>query len=233
MKRFYKDVTVAPVAADGRPGWQVLLDGRVLKSPAKAPLVLPTAALAEGIAREWREQGEKVQPATMPLMQLAATCVDRVAAQRDAVIDGVATYGGTDLLCYRAEYPEALTLRQAQHWQPLLDWAALHHDALLLPTGGIVHQPQDPAALRALRRAVAEQDDWRLTGLQNAVSVTGSLVLGLALLQGRIDADQAFELSELDASFQIERWGEDAEATARRAELRRDLDATLRYLGSL
>lgn len=230
MKRFYRDVSLAP--AEGG-GWQVLLDARVLKSPAKAPFVLPTAALAEAIAQEWREQGDKVSPASMPVMQLAATCVDRVAVQRQGVIDGVAAYGATDLLCYHAEYPQELVRRQARLWQPLLEWADERYQARLHPTAGIVPRSQDPAALQALTLAVAGLDDWRLCGLQNAVSVTGSLVLGLALLERRIDADEAFDLSELDAAFQIEQWGEDAEAAARRAELRRDLDATTRYLRAL
>ncbi|WP_307718714.1 hypothetical protein [Azospirillum sp. B4] len=119
---------------------------------------------------------------------------------------------------------------QPRPWQPLLDWAALRYDALLQVTSGIMHRAQDPVALNALKRALEALDDWQLTGVQNAVAQTGSLVLGLALFEGRIDADQAFDLAELDESFQIEQWGEDDEARDRRASLKADLAASLRYL---
>ncbi|MDE1147566.1 MAG: ATPase [Azospirillaceae bacterium] len=227
MKRIYKTVAVVP-AENG--GWQVQLDARILRSPAKADLVLPTEGLAQAIAAEWDAQGETVKPDTMPMMQLASTCVDRVGPQRATILDGTAAYGGTDLLCYRADQPAALVERQAKGWQPLLDWAALRYDALLQVTAGIMHRAQDPAALNALKRALEELDAWQLTGVQNLVSLTGSLVLGLAAFEGRIDATQIFDLAELDESFQIEQWGEDDEARERRDGLKADLVASLRYL---
>ncbi|MDZ5647642.1 ATP12 family chaperone protein [Nitrospirillum sp. BR 11828] len=233
MKRIYKTVAVVPAAAEGKTGWQVRLDAHLLKSPAKADLVLPTQALAQAVAAEWDAQGETVVPAGMPMMQLASTCVDRVGPQRATILDGAADYGGTDLLCYRAAEPAKLAERQAKAWQPLLDWAALRYDALLQVTTGIMHRAQDPAALNALKRALEDLDDWQLTGVQNAVALTGSLVLGLALFEGRIDADQAFDLAELDESFQIELWGEDDEAKDRRQSLKADLVASLRYLDLL
>jgi chaperone required for assembly of F1-ATPase len=226
MKRFYKTVDVVPAGA----GFGVTLDGKPIKSPAKADFILPGRALAEAVAAEWDAQADEVVPSTMPLMQLAATAIDKVAPNREAIIDTIAPYGGTDLLCYRAEAPAALAERQAAAWQPLLDWAMTAHDAPLSVTSGIVHQAQPESSLKALRAAVAAQDEWRLTALYQATALTGSLVLGLALLAGRIDADQAFELAELDASFQIERWGEDAEAAARRATLRAELQAAARLV---
>ncbi|WP_225767430.1 ATP12 family chaperone protein [Inquilinus sp. Marseille-Q2685] len=226
MKRFYKTVGVVPAGG----GFGIALDGKPIKSPAKAEFVLPSRALAEAVAAEWEAQTEEVVPSTMPLMQLAATAIDKVAPNRQLIIDTIAPYGGTDLLCYRAEAPAALAQRQATAWQPLLDWAMTAHDAPLTATSGIVHQAQPESSLAALRAAVAAQDDWRLTALHQATALTGSLVLGLALLAGRIDADEAFELAELDASFQIERWGEDAEAAARRAALRAELQAAARLV---
>jgi len=226
MKRFYKIVTAVP-AGDG---FGVMLDGKPIKSPAKAAFVLPSRALAEAVAAEWDAQGQAVVPSAMPLMQLAATAIDKVAPNRDLIIDTIAPYGGADLLCYRAEAPAGLVQRQQAVWQPLLDWAMTAHDAPLIVTAGIVHKAQPAASLAALRAAVAAQDPWRLTALHQATALTGSLVIGLALLAGRIDADAAFEAAELDASFQIERWGEDAESTARRAALRAELQAAARLV---
>lgn len=226
MKRVYREVGVAAVEG----GWEIRLDGRSLKSPARAALVLPTRALAEAVAAEWDAQTDTVQPQSMPMMQLASTTVDRIVPQRAAIVDGVAAYAGTDMLCYRADHPRSLVARQEEAWQPLLDWVASRYDAVLLPTTGIVHRPQSELTLAALRRAVEAQDDWRLSGLQNAVALSGSLVVALALLEGRIDAEVAFAVSQLDESWQSETWGEDAEAAARRAAIRADLGATERFL---
>lgn len=226
MKRFYKTATAVP-AGDG---FGVALDGKLVKSPAKAAFVLPGRALAEAVAAEWAAQGDTIVPSAMPLMQLAATAIDKVAPNPDVIVDTIAPYGGTDLLCYRAEAPATLAERQQAQWQPLLDWAMVAHDAPLTATAGIVHQAQPAASLAALRAAVSAQDPWRLTALHQVTTLTGSLVLGLALLAGRIDADMAFDLAELDASFQIERWGEDAEAMTRRETLRAELRAAARLV---
>jgi len=229
MKRVYKAVGVA----EAGDGWEVRLDGRALRSPAKAPLVLPTRAMAEAVAAEWDAQADEVKPDTMPVMQLASTAVDRVGPQRAAIVDGVAAYAGSDLLCYRADHPRELAERQAREWQPLLDWAAHRYDALLQATSGIVHRAQPEDALKALRNAVDALDDWQLTGVQNATALAGSIIIALALYERRIDAGTAFELSQLDETFQIEKWGEDAEAAKRRASLRADLEATERFLSLL
>jgi chaperone required for assembly of F1-ATPase len=226
MKRFYKEVTVAEVAS----GYEVRLDGKSLRTPAKAPLLLPGRALADAIAAEWAAQGDRVAPNSMPLMQFASTAIDRVGPQRDSIVEAVARYAETDLLCYRADFPTELADRQAQVWQPILDWAALRYDAPLLVNVGIMPKPQPADACRALRRAVEKLDDMVLSGVQNATSCCGSLILALALLEGRIDAEEAFAAAELDETFQIEQWGEDAEAAQRRTNLRADIMATQRFL---
>lgn len=225
MKRFYKTVDVAAVDA----GWDVRLDGRPVRSPAKAPLSFASEALARAVAAEWDAQGEQVAPHSMPLMQLAATAVDVVARTRDDVVAGVAKYAETDLLCYRAEHPRELVERQGRVWQPLLDWAMLRYDAPLHVCAGLMPQPQPEAATRALHAAVAAYDDWMLSALQSATSACGSLIVALALLERRLDAEAAFEASQLDESYQIEQWGEDPEATKRRATLRVDIDAARRF----
>ncbi len=229
MKRFYKEAGVA--AVDG--GYEVRLDGRSLRSPAKSPLILPTQALADAIAAEWQEQGEQVQPDSMVLMQLAATAVDVVAVKRADIVTGVAKYAETDLLCYRAEHPEILVERQNRHWQPLLDWATHRFDAPLHVAAGLMPRPQPEDALHALFRAVDAYGPWHLSALQSATASCGSLIVALALMEGRLSAQEAFDVSQLDETFQIEKWGEDAEATRRRAGLRRDIDAAGRFAALL
>ena len=229
MKRFYKEA--ASAAVDG--GFEVRLDGRSLRSPAKAPLILPTGALADAIAAEWQEQGEQVIPDSMVLMQLAATAVDVVAVKRAEIVAGVAKYAETDLLCYRAEHPEALVERQNRHWQPLLDWATHRFDASLHIAAGLMPRPQPADALHALERAVDSYGHWHLSALQSATASCGSLIVALALAEGRVSADEAFDISQIDETFQIEKWGEDAESTRRRAGLRRDIGAAGRFLALL
>jgi len=229
LKRFYKAVAVA---AEG-DGFGVRLDGKPLRTPAKLPLTVPTRALAEGIAAEWQAQGEHVIPRTMPLTQLASTAIDGVVKNRAAVVEAAAAYAGTELLCYRADHPQALAERQAALWQPLLDWACVRFDAALEPTTGILHRPQPEAALAACRQAVESLDDWQLTALQNTLGITGSLVVALALLHRHLTAAEAFAVSQVDESWQIEQWGEDAEAMQRRQALLADLVATERFLDLL
>lgn len=228
-KRFYEEVAVAAVD----DGFTIRLDGREVRTPAKAPLVLPSAALAEAVAAEWAAQGERIAPATMPLMSLACTAIDRVAPNREAVVAALVDYAGSDLLCYRAERPEALADRQARLWQPLLDWAAGDLDAPLRVTAGLRHQPQPEDALAALGRAVAALDDLSLAAFDCATRAAGSLIVALALHRGRLVAETAFEAAELEASYQIELWGEDPEATRRRAAVLADLAAARRLFDLL
>jgi chaperone required for assembly of F1-ATPase len=226
MKRAYKQA--AARAAEG--GWGVALDGRPMRTPAKHELIVPSAALAEAIAAEWDAQQDEIRPATMPLTRLAATAIDRTRTQRELVVAEAANYAGTDLVCYRAEHPPALIARQHAEWQPLIDWAMQRYDAALAVTSGVVPQPQSPAALKAFAAAVAAQDDFRLTALHTMTTACGSLVIALALMERRLDAASAFAVSQLDETFQIEAWGEDAEATARRKSLAEDIEAAARFV---
>ena len=226
MKRVYKKAA----ARLAESGWGVALDGRPMRTPAKNELVVPSKALAEAIAQEWDAQQDDIRPATMPLTRLAATAIDRTRTQRDLVITETANYAGTDLVCYRAEHPPALIARQQEHWQPLIDWAMQRYDAALVVTSGVVPRSQSPAALKAFAAAVAAQDDFRLTALHMMTAACGSLVIALALIEGRLDAETAFAVSQLDETFQIEAWGEDTEATARRRALAEDIAAASRFV---
>lgn len=226
MKRFYKDAAVAALGGD----FGVALDGKPVRTPGKATLAVPSPALAEAVAGEWDAQGPEVVPGSMRLMRLACTAIDRVAGEREAVIEETAGFGRSDLLCYWAEYPVQLQRRQAETWRPLLDWAARAFGATLAVTEGIVPVAQEESALTQLRAAVAAYDPWMLTALHAATTVTGSLVLGLALAHGEIDAERAWAVSRVDHDFQVEKWGEDAEAAEAAAALRAELDAAVRFM---
>ena len=214
-------------------GYALLIDGKALRTPAGAALVAPGAPLAEAIAAEWHGQGAKPDPARLPLTRLLATALDRVPARRAAIEAELLAYADTELVCHRATAPAELVRRQAESWQPLLDWLALRFDAPLAVTETVVPRLQPASSRDALGRALAAFDRFRLTGLSLAVGAAGSLVIGLALAEGRLDADAAFDAAELDASFQIERWGEDDEARRRRAAVRADLALAERWFALL
>ena len=226
MKRVYKQVTTRP--AEG--GWGIALDQKPVRTPGKNELVVPSEALAAAIAEECDAQQTEIRPATMPLTRLAATAIDRTAVQRDRVVAEIADYAGTDLVCYRADHPPALVARQHAAWQPLIDWATLRYDAPLAVTSGVIPTRQSPATLKAFAGAVAALDDFRLTALHTLTASCGSLVIALALLEGRVDAATAFAASQLDETFQIEAWGEDAEAAERRRALEADIESAVRFL---
>ncbi|MBI3516001.1 MAG: ATPase [Proteobacteria bacterium] len=226
MKRLYRSAAVI----DHADGYGVALDDKPVNTPVGGVLVVPTRALAAAIVAEWAAQGDTVMPHTMPLMQLMATALDRVAPARTAAIDELLRYGGTDLLCYRADAPPDLVERQAAIWQPLVDWAELRYGAPLAVTQGLMPRPQPAAALAALRVALEPLDAPSLTGLLAATGAAGSLILALALRERRLSAEEAWALSLLDETFQIERWGEDAAAAQRRTALRADLIAAARFL---
>jgi chaperone required for assembly of F1-ATPase len=226
MKRFYQKAQ--PVQRVGGHG--VALDGRPIKTPGKRDLIVPTDALAAAIAAEWNAQQREVRTGTMPLTRFATTTVDRVATQRAAIIRQTASYAETDLVCYRAAHPPALAARQHEVWQPLIDWAVLRYDAALVVTSGVIPKSQPAASLRAFAAAVAEQEDFALTALHVATAACGSLIIALAMLEGQLDAPQAFAASQLDESFQIEGWGEDSEQAARRHALAADIEAAARFI---
>ena len=229
MKRFYTEVAAHPAEA----GFGVSFDGKPLRTPAKARLVVPTRALAEAIAAEWRGQSGEVKLDGLPLTRLASTALDLVARRQPAIVAEIARYAGSDLVCYRAEHPPELIERQHALWQPLLDWASLRYDAPLLVTAGILPVTQPPASLTAYAAAVAAYPPLELASLHLATAACGSLVVALALIEGRLDADSAFAAAELDQSFEIERWGQDAEQMRRRAALKDDIALAERFIALL
>jgi chaperone required for assembly of F1-ATPase len=226
LKRVYKTVAVA----EGENGFAVHLDGRTVRSPARRDLILPNRALAEAVAAEWDAQAESIDPRTMPFMSLVATAADRVEIQRDHVIETIAGYAGSDMLCYRAEEPADLVRRQNAIWDPLLDWTADALGARLRVTTGIMPVRQDEAALNAIQGVVAGYEPLAMTALHEITSIAGSVVIGLAVTEGHIDADAGVAAAQLDETFQIEQNGEEEEAVERLANLRADLLAAAEFL---
>ncbi len=211
----------------------VTLDGKPMRTPAKAPLAVPVRALAEAIAAEWQAQGDLVDPETMPMTRVASIAIDLVAPRRQEAVRNIVKYTDTDLVCYRAGRPPDLVERQQDIWQPLVAWVEERYGARLAVTEGIVPQRQTEAALGAIAAAVGAYDSWALAALNLATAACGSVVVALALAEGRLDAATAFAAAELEASYEIEHWGEDAEQTRRRALLRDDIAASARFLALL
>lgn len=222
MKRFYKTVSTGEDNT-------VLLDKRTVKTPKGVPLVLPARPLAEAIAEEWRAQGEDIRPENMLLTRLAHVAIDG-ASERARIAEQVLNYAKSDLLCYRAEGPDELVIRQAHQWTPILDWLAETHGARLkLTTGiGFVDQPLD--AIERLSERVGQLDIFALVALHTAATITGSLTLALALLEGRLNAGEAFALSRIDETFQAEKWGQDAEAQVRATRLLAEMEAAEKFV---
>jgi chaperone required for assembly of F1-ATPase len=226
VRRFWREATAAP--AEG--GFEVRLDGRPVRTPARRHLLLPTAALAEAVAEEWQRQGGTIEPPLMPLTRLASTVIDLMPARREDVVLEVAGYAGTDLLCYRALGPRELCTRQEAAWRPWLDWALRELDAGLRVTAGVAPLAQPEPAERAILAVVRRLDPWRLVGLHAATTLTGSVVLGLALERGALGATEAFAVALLDELYEIEQWGREEQQQRRHASLRRDLEAAERFL---
>lgn len=229
LKRFWTAVDVTEDPA----GWRVLLDGRVPRTPAGAPLILPTEAAARLAADEWAAQGEFLAPATMPATRLASTAIDRVSGARLAVAEEIAAFAGSDLLCYLAEEPASLVEQQAREWAPWRAWAAVELGVHLEPVEGVIHRAQDPAAVARVQELALRLDDFSLTGLATAVPLLGSAVLGLALQRRALGADAAFDLSRLDEAFQESRWGVDEEAAERTAARRSEAQLLERWFHAL
>lgn len=230
MKRFWDNATAEPVG----DRWQVLLDGKPMRLPGGAPLLLGQPGLAEAIAAEWQAAGGKkggeMSFADTPLTRLAGTAQERVAPNAEAVALELAKYAESDLLCYRAEEPAALVARQAAEWHPWLDWAAERYGARLEVTAGVMHWAQPASAVAALAAAVAAQKVSALAALGIIVPSTGSLVLGLAVAEGVLDAAGATAASQLDELFQAEQWGVEWESQERRERVAGEIALAVRYL---
>ncbi|HEY0626794.1 MAG TPA: ATP12 family protein [Allosphingosinicella sp.] len=226
MKRFYQNAEAAP--ADG--GYEILLDGRRVKTPARAELFVPTKQLAAAVAAEWNGQAEEIDPRSMPLTGLANAAIDRVAPDPDTFAAGLGAYGESDLLCYRADTPQALVQRQADIWDPLLAWARRRFDVDFELVCGIMHRPQHEMTLKQLSQAVAARTAFELAALSPLVTISGSLIIALALAEGAIDLEAAWNAATLDEAWQAEQWGEDAEASKALEARRRDFEAAHHFL---
>lgn len=229
MKRFWRNAAAAP--ADG--GWTVELDGRPVRTPARAPLAVPSEALALAIADEWNSVEESIDPRAMPLTGLANAAVDRVAPDREAFASGLARYAESDLACYRADFPRKLVERQEASWDALLGWARRRFDVDFATTCGVMHVPQPPATVQRLDHAVAALDPFRLAGLYPLVTTGGSLVAALAVLEGALSPEDAWAAVTIDDRWQLEQWGSDSEAEAALENRRRDFFAAARFLSLL
>lgn len=208
QKRFWKEVSVEEEGA----GFAIALDGRRVKTPAKAALVVPSRAMAEAIAAEWDAQEEGVDPLSMPFTRSANAAIDKVTHQFAEVADMLAEYGDSDLLCYRADEPAELVARQAETWDPILDWAADALGAQLKPRSGLMHEAQDPRVLARLRAKVHDFSAFQLAAFHDLVGLSGSLILGFAATQNLRPVEELWEISRLDERWQEEKWGIDDEA---------------------
>lgn len=226
MKRFWKHVAV--VRSDG--GWEVQLDDRPIRTPARAPLLVPTEKLAEAVGDEWRSVESDVDPRAMPLTGLANAAIDRVAPEREAFAGGLARYAEADLACYRSDWPPELVERQRGAWDELLGWARRRYDVDFSTTTGLMHVPQPQATIERLAHAVAALDPFRLAALSPLVTIGGSLIAALAVLEKAIRAEAAWDSVSVDERWQLEQWGADTEAAAALENRRRDFMAAARFL---
>ena len=229
MKRFWKDVSLEQ---EGN-GWGVMLDRRPVRTPARAPLLLPTERLARAVADEWSSVGDEIDPQGMPLTGLANAAIDRVAPDREAFASGLARYAEADLACYRAERPRALVDLQAASWDALLAWGRRRYDVDFCMTTGILHVVQPAATVDRLSHAVSMLDPFRLAGLSPLVTIGGSLLAALAVIEKTMTADQAWDVVSVDERWQLEQWGSDSEAETALQNRRRDFFAAARFLDLL
>lgn len=226
LRRFYKSATVS----EGEGGVSVLLDGKPVRTPGRNLLALPTKALAKAIAGEWNAQGDKIEPATMPITRLANTVIDGISGAEQQVRDDIAAFAGSDLLCYRAEHPQGLVAAQQAKWDPIIRWLADTHDARFAVTSSIVHVAQPEAALKPVRALLAREGPWALGALHVITTLTGSALLAVAHTSGHLGADEVWAAAHVDEDWQISQWGEDAEALARRTRRHGEMLAASRLL---
>lgn len=226
MKRFWKNVTVE--REDG--GWAIELDERPVRTPARAPLIAPTPPLAEAIAGEWRSVDGEIDPTAMPLTGLANAAIDRIGPERETFAAGLARYAESDLACYRAEGPRALVERQEQSWDALLAWARRRYDVDFATTRGIIHVTQPVATVERLTHAVQSLDPFHLAGLSPLVTIGGSLIAGLAVLEKAMTPEAAWDAVSIDERWQLDQWGADAEAEKALESRQRDFMAAATFL---
>jgi chaperone required for assembly of F1-ATPase len=226
VKRFWKTVDVV----EGERGWEIQLDGGPVRTPARALLEVPSETLGHAIAEEWRNSGDEVDPRAMPLTGIANAAIDRVAPDKDGFAAGLARYADADLACYRAEGPQELIERQAESWDVLLNWARRRYDVDFVTTSGLIHVAQPPGTVERLAHAVASLDAFRLAGLSPLVTIGGSLVAALAVLENAMTANEAWLAVSIDERWQLEQWGADPEAEAALENRRRDFMAAASFL---
>lgn len=223
LRRFWREVAVT--AERG-----IALDGKPVRTPGRVPLVVPTAALADAVAAEWRDVGDTLDPRAMPFTGLTNAAIDRIAPDPHGFAAGLSRYGESDLLCYRAEGPLELTLREAAAWDPILAWGRARFDVHLEVATGITHRAQPPTTLARLADATAALGPWTLAPLSPIVTLTGSILLGLALVARTIEPEEAWAAAHLDEDWQAEQWGLDPLAVDARAIRRREFDAAIAFL---
>ena len=229
-KRFYKNVSVAPL----ENGFVVHLDGKPVRTPGKALLALPTEAAATLVADEFAAQVETINPVSMPVMRLVNTAIDGVANDPQAVLEDILRFASSDLLCYRADAPQGLVERQNRHWNPVLDWARSSLGARFNLAEGIIHVEQPRETIAVLGSHLNQRaEPLRLAAIHVMTSLTGSALLALAVDYGALDGDAAWAAGHVDEDWQIEHWGQDAEAVARRAARKRDMMAAVSLLEAL
>ena len=230
VKRVYEVAAAVPL---DEGGYTVTLDGRAVRTPAKAALALPTLVLAEGVAAEWDAQGDKVVPDSMPLMTLAATAIDRVIPNHAAVAAEAAGYAGSDLLCYRADTPVELAQRQADGWDPVLEWAQSRYDVTFAVTAGLMPIDQPEETLARFQGVAVELEPFALTAVHVLTTAFGSFLLALSVVEKAQSVEEAFQLSRIDETYQEELWGSDEEAEKRRARLHAEVHSADHYLSLL
>lgn len=211
LKRFYEHVGVVPVGN----GYSIQLDGRPLRTPMQNSLTLNSQQLAEAVAEEWRVQDKEIVPETMPLTKLAFTAVDRVAPHKEAVVEQLAAYVNSDVVCYRATEPAELIKRQTQEWDPVFEWVGSEFGVSLRAGNGIEFVAQDHDTVNAITEVFANESEFFLAALHALTANSGSLLLSLAVAQGRFDPEEAFRMANCDALYQMEKWGADLEARSR------------------
>lgn len=222
-KRFYKSVTVTEQ-------FGIALDGRNVKTPLKAPLILPNRALAEAVAAEWDAQIDVINPHAMPLTKLANTAIDRVASERPKYAAEILEFAGSDMVCYRAESPEGLVSRQSDYWDPVIAWAQSQLHANFITVGSILHRPQSAEALNAFAAHIAALDPFSFVALHNLTTLTGSALLAAMAVAGKLSAEAAWQAANVDEDWQIATWGTDEEAMARREGRLREFSACVKFV---